>query len=1043
MDALKQAQGSGIFFDNLFPRNHSSNSSNNNNNNNNNDSSGSQDGSQNGDENSTIKKRNRISFVCKACRRSKTKCDREKPKCGRCVQHGIPCEYDVEKQAAPRNPSKDATIARLEKDVEYWRQKALKLMWEEEEMIKRSEGNAGEQDELQPRSLKRTVSVGGAGIGSNDLHETPILKASRPNGSTVSSRSSTSAGVSAFSPPSYPSSDHVRINLYKSHPSMIMNNVSKREVKPLSENYVITQDMFLTGVLASAFLDGSRQTMLPALSANISVSRAHPSVAEDIFKLKDVFATHCHTPVQLKRLNEFTDRILNGLNPKKGLPMSKMGLMLQNSLETNGLEDFCPPGEEYSDALKEFIIEIEKLLPPYVIIQRYKSHFYQSVFPNVPFLDEKDFEDSLQSMLFPHEADPDKIVLRLGNVKLRDKMGNLCILLLVLKLSFLSLQIMDEASQSLDLHQRENLEKYPISNQTVVIAQKVLVAEKYFSRANENVITCLLYIWAFFVYSPEQSDFLLEHPTDLISGLILTLAMSIGLHRDPSDFPQLRDSTWDGPSVINHRRMLWVSTVTAISLETSLKGRNPVSNIDLMRLFIDIKDPNALQVYMGRVRADISSPVNPSFLQHHEFAFKRLLVAISILDLDRLTLTYDGTFSLSEIEGTRERIVQLLDEHFPMIYLDGDSSESKRNFDSLVANGALPMRIISLLIILRSSLALFLHFEWILPQKPELLPQYREYFAVVCLDLLTLICHTRTFFVNIHKFKSFPMGSYNTAKCIQLALSSAFLSVLLILIRVDLGSHMLLEQYQEDMSNADSESMKLNNQKLEIMSVFKKLLEDTLENIHRAASSQLRFTYFSVFKMLILFDVIVVRMRKGELWKSVLNLQALGDFNTAFLRILNTRFSIDPDDKQSIVKKLRNKNYVNKFSTAELNSIYQRVKAKYDEVPRFDTPRSHELSPSQTPLTMGSKIHEQNNDVGRADKMSSAATPNQHINFGGLYGLTPLNSKIKLEGQDGTSGITPDVGLSDERQLPAPGEFPGLFGGLNLFDYDFLFGNNI
>ncbi|GCF00004.1 hypothetical protein ZYGM_003291 [Zygosaccharomyces mellis] len=1040
MEALKQAQVSGIFFDNLFPRNHDDSGSGSSVSRISDDSSASHDVSQSVDESNGIKKRNRISFVCKACRRSKTKCDREKPRCGRCVQHDIACVYDVEKQAAPRNPSKDATIARLEKDVDYWRRKALKLMQKDEAVAEGGKQSIDQREDFQPRPPKRTASVGGTSISSNDLHEIPILKASRPNASATPSRSSTSTVTSEFSSPSHLSSDNVRINLYKSHPSMIMNNVSKREVKPLSENYVITQDMFLTGILASAFLDGSKRTMLPALSANISVSRAHPSVAEDFYKLKEVFATHCHTPVQLERLNEFTERMLNGITPKRSLPMSKMGLMLQNFFGTHGLEDFCPPGEKYSDTLNGFIVEIEELLPPYVIIQRYKSHFYQSVFPTVPFLDEKNFEGSLRSVLFPDEVDPNKVVLRLGNAGLREKMGNVCILLLVLKLSYLSLQVMDEGSQALDLRQKENLEKYPISSQAVVLVQKVLVAKKYYSRANETVITCLLYIWAFFVYSPEQSDFLLEHPTDLISGLILTLAMSIGLHRDPSDFPQLHDSTWNGPSIINHRRMLWISTVTAISLETSLKGRNPVSNINLMRLFIDIKDPNALQLYMGRVRKDISSPVSPSFLEIHELAFKRLLLASAILDLDKLTLTYEGTFSLGEIEGARERITQMLDEHFSMTHFDQFLSESKRCFDIVIAKGTLSMRIIGLLMVLRSSLALFLHFEWILPQEPELLPQYRKYFTQVCLDLLTLISHTRTFFVNVQRFKSLPMGSYNTTKCIQLALSTSFVSVLLILIRVDLSSHMLLEQYQEDMSNANSESMKLNNEKLEIMSVFKKILENTLESVHKVASNHLRFTYFSVFKMLMLFDVIVVRMKKGKLWKSVLNLQAISDFNTALLRILNTRFSIDPDDKESIVKKLRNQNYVNKFSTVELNLIYRKVKAKYDEIPRYDTPKGAGLGSSQIPLTT---VYECDNDVGPSDKSSTAATPNLNLSFGTLHGLTSLDSKVKLEGQSSTPGISPDVEFSDERQMPVPGEFPGLFGGLNLFDYDFLFGSNL
>ena len=63
--------------------------------------------------------------MCKACRKSKTKCDREKPSCTRCIKNGIECVYDIEQQTQPRNPSKDATIGRLKKEVEYWQSKSM------------------------------------------------------------------------------------------------------------------------------------------------------------------------------------------------------------------------------------------------------------------------------------------------------------------------------------------------------------------------------------------------------------------------------------------------------------------------------------------------------------------------------------------------------------------------------------------------------------------------------------------------------------------------------------------------------------------------------------------------------------------------------------------------------------------------------------------------------------------------------------------------------------------------------------------------------
>lgn len=1041
MDPLRQIQGSEIFLGNFFTGNSTENHK---------KDIHPDHGNNDGNECNNVKKRNRISFVCQACRRSKTKCDREKPRCGRCTGHGIPCIYDVEKQVAPRNPSKDATIARLEKDVDYWRDKAMKSMQEEGKVARqrREQKVICEEVEFPSRPSKRPFSIGdGSGsplstLGTGDSHETPLLKTSRPNISSSTS-SSLSASRSSYSSSVQYSTDQIRINLYNSHPSMIMNSTSKREVQPLSENYVITQDMFLSGLLSSVFLDRSSNTMLPALSASAAISKAQPSVTKNINELKNVLANHCRTSLQLKRLHGFTDRILNNISAKEILPIGRMGLMLQSAFQGHYLENHCPPQTEYSDTLKSFITEVEELLPPYFVIQNYKSHFYKNVFPNIPFLDEKSFEDSLQSTLFPHDSDPQRVVIRLGNVKLRHKMENLCILLLVLKLSYISLEMMNEEPHTLNLHQRGNLEKYPISNQTIILTQKILATENFFRRANENIITCLLCIWCFFVYSPEEGDFFLDHPTDLILGIILPLSMSIGLHRDPSDFPQLRDSFMNEPSIMNHRRILWVSVVTAICLETSLKGRHPVTSEYLMRLFVDIKSPDALQFYMERVKNDMPLNANPELLQQHEFAFKRLLLSLLILDLVNITLTYNSTFSLNSIEEARNKIVQFLDENFPMPNFDRNTEETKDKSGVFVESNALPMRIIGFLMILRSSLALFLHFESLLPENPEYMPQYRRYFNQVCLDTFTLILYPRTFFVNIHKFKSSPAGSYNVTKCIQMGLSTSLLALFAIFMRADLASQMLFARGQEAMLNANDESMKVNNQKLEILDTLKKLLESTIENIHGAVSEHLRFTYFSVFKMLALFDVIVLRMKKSELWGGVFKMEDLGNFNTAFLKALNMRLSLDPDDRQSMVEKLKQRTYVMEFPPSELTSLYQRVKMKYDDLPPGCAPVYHHLNPSKSPLGTLFKLYEGNYSMKNLDKLSSVVTLSQNSNPGSFYDPTQADPRIKTEIPDFATIATPELELSDDNYTTVTRDFPGIFGGLDLFNYDFLFGNDL
>ncbi|AMD20563.1 HDL181Cp [Eremothecium sinecaudum] len=70
-------------------------------------------------------KRNKLSFVCQTCRKSKTKCDKLKPSCTGCIKYGYICVYDVETQARPKSRSKDSRILQLRRELEYWKSKAM------------------------------------------------------------------------------------------------------------------------------------------------------------------------------------------------------------------------------------------------------------------------------------------------------------------------------------------------------------------------------------------------------------------------------------------------------------------------------------------------------------------------------------------------------------------------------------------------------------------------------------------------------------------------------------------------------------------------------------------------------------------------------------------------------------------------------------------------------------------------------------------------------------------------------------------------------
>lgn len=1087
------------------------------NSNNNSESNDSQDEDNNG-----IKKRNRISFVCQTCRKSKTKCDREKPECSRCKKMGIKCIYDVAKQTPPRIPSKDATISRLQKDVNYWRDKAMRLMEEQ--------------------GIESTDQIDD---GATDQES---RKRSAPSEDHIIKRTRVSFGRKL---------DDVQINLYKNHSTMIFSKVMKQDVKPLSENFVIIQDKFVSSLIASVFIHPSRNSMIPALTANANISRAQPSIRSNIVKLKEILMNKYKDPFQRAKINEFTDRILQSANSARNLKIGMILSMLYNTVGHEYLEDHCLRPGEYSDLLQNFITEFEKILPPKEIVDRYKSHFYEYVHPNLPFLDIDMFEEMISEVITRDPNDENKIKLNLGNTHLRYKLENLSILLVILKLSYISYSFCDIEVKGFPSQYLNNdvVNNYPISNDVILLAQRCLASENWCACTNENIITCLLYIWSFFAFSPEEGDFFLEHPTDVISSLIMMLSTSIGLHRDPYDYAQLRDQTLSDKRILNQRRLLWISVVGVCSFESTLKGRHPILSMDLVSSFMDIRSPDFSKTYLERVKNDLDydflrkctnnderllKKKVHKILSIHEFTLIRAQFSILLSDLDNLTLSYNNSFSLECIELSREKIENFIEESLPLIDFreisndisgldDSDPSTrtlsreeekkdyiEKLNFFSFKNSNALQTRLMNMLMMLRTTEAIFLHFEEkVSEDKEKYFPYYYEYLVRSCKDCLTLIKMFNDFFTDKYKHHLLPSSYYNVRKILQLALPTTIFSTLGIILRVNLACNKLYAKCQEMTKIEGGYATDLYrelNRKLELISGLQKDLEMSIEYIYIFSSENLRFRYFSVFKMFALFDVIVQRMRKGELWQGILKLPNADNLHSKIVKTLRMTLGVELNKKQQLIHELDKRNHVCSIDVDDLVRLCAAVKDIYNLIPR--PPSEEARSQGVTVKKEGDifQVHEKlqnfnnqsnfeegndNNSMPNVNQqqtypnissldslqmLSSAASISNSINIDPStftsdknmqYTNQPGNeipannqsdnttnnrnvniqahpiSSNGLEGNANDDTRQPSASLASQFVQSTKGpvngnyEFPGFLGGLDLFDYDFLFGSDI
>ena len=363
----------------------------------------------------------------------------------------------------------------------------------------------------------------------------------------------------------------------------------------------------------------------------------------NVVKMRDVLLKNSKYESQRKSINQFTDRLLQKKNPEEQAAINNVISLLYSNRESSYLEDTCSSENDYSDLLKNYINEIEKIVPPKAITELYVSHFFEHIYHLIPFANKEMFEESIHITVQYDEFG--KVRLSMGTTLLRNKMENLCILLLILRISYISLNFIEEKIEDYSPYiTKEMLDQYPMQSEIIFLAQQILASENWCACANENTISCLLFIWSAFVFSPTEGDFLLEQPSDIIINLVIIIGTSIGLHRDPSDFPALNHPEVSDKRLLNLRRIQWLSIISMASLESSLKGRLLVSPLSMIDLFINVRDPDCVEVYKKRVKKDLTgSESDEQLLEIHEIFFYRAQLALFLSDLNNITISVSYT----------------------------------------------------------------------------------------------------------------------------------------------------------------------------------------------------------------------------------------------------------------------------------------------------------------------------------------------------------------------------------------------------------------
>ncbi|SCU89292.1 LADA_0E14664g1_1 [Lachancea dasiensis] len=221
------------------------------------------------------------------------------------------------------------------------------------------------------------------------------------------------------------------------------------------------------------------------------------------------------------------------------------------------------------DALIEIIEELQSLLPTMPALEFLLKNFYSTLYPIYPFLDIPSFEESIRKVLHNRGDGSSHYILDVDPPEVRRLLENLCILVMILKISHAAVLSNDDAvtrqgTMSLNLEGNDVLPE-----KVVELAQRILLMLNISLYTSENSVCCLLYYWVYQSLLSSNASFKLPAPVILGLGAILQLATILGLHKDPSSFKILTKPAQSDRSILNYRRKLWLG-VTVVRMSELL-----------------------------------------------------------------------------------------------------------------------------------------------------------------------------------------------------------------------------------------------------------------------------------------------------------------------------------------------------------------------------------------------------------------------------------------------------------------------------------------
>ncbi|KAK6204765.1 fungal transcriptional regulatory protein [Scheffersomyces amazonensis] len=367
-----------------------------------------------------------------------------------------------------------------------------------------------------------------------------------------------------------------RINLFEDYTSIHIKEPSRRiNFGPFAWSSIMKKDMGLRILWDYVSLKDDERTM----AATVFSQAKHEVTAENlsVFTGNDSGESESNFRKRALETDGYTDAL-----PYNAILKARVDKNIQRS-KLN--ENTLPLGLTFYDGKidreLQLIEKIRIILPSKKIIWMLVHRYFSWLYAFMPFMDEECFMTNIIKIIGP-ESDEEIRVEKL-EIERRLDLAYIGLLLVILRLSYLSLFCNDAAKNEYNLNNNDPSPKAqevkyllsnPININTIDVAELCLDQFQLLRKTAFPVFQLAFYLRLYHLYAPEDGDGADGGDSQVLIAVLVQMAYSLGLNRDPDNFPDVLNNKRENQV----GRKMWNFLVLA-DLHQAYSFGNP-SNID-------------------------------------------------------------------------------------------------------------------------------------------------------------------------------------------------------------------------------------------------------------------------------------------------------------------------------------------------------------------------------------------------------------------------------------------------------------------------------